>query len=274
MPKAAPKPPAHKIANQPAPTKSASTAAKKGAAPKGASSGSPTAAKPKPSPTGALAKPARVELTVDRALKQQWEKALAALKASKQEGASAFDELWETVGEVLEHDPPLYLAGGFATAKAFLTTHLGETERTAYRNVRVAKYASPAEEARYGVAKLDLVLSFVEAKLGAPAKGRLPVDFASVKIPVERDGETRKVGIEEATAQEIAAATRSLVRSAKKTPARVSPVVSAVTKALSKGPLRAISVRFSKGKLSFGGIDPAALPALVSALSGLKLPVS
>jgi len=37
---------------------------------------------------------------------------------------------------------------------------------------------------------------------------------------------------------------------------------------------RAISVRFSKGKLSFGGIDPAALPALVSALSGLKLPVS
>ena len=118
------------------------------------------------------------------------------------------------------------------------------------------------------------MLSLVAAQLGEPAKGRLPVDFASVKIPAPRDGETRKVGIEEATAQEIAAATRALVRAEKKTPAKVSPVVSAVTKAFSKGPLRAISVRFSKGKLSFGGIDPAALPALVSALSGLKLPVS
>lgn len=251
MPKSATKQSTKKVATAATP-KSASTAAKK----------------------AAPAKPARVALTVDRALKQQWEKALATLKASKQEGASAFDELWETVGDVLQHDPPLYLAGGFATARAFLTTHLGETERTAYRNVRVAKYASPAEEARYGVAKLDLVLAYVEAKLGAPTKGRLPVDFARVKIPVTRGGQTRNVGIEEATAQEIAAATRNLARSAKKAPAKVSPVVSAVTKAFSKGPLRAISVRFSNGKLSLGGIDPAALPALVSALSGLKLPVS
>ena len=68
-------------------------------------------------------------------------------------------------------------------------------------------------------------------------------------------------------------APKSAPAAAKKVPAKVSPVVSAVTKAFSKGPLRAISVRFSKGKLSFGGIDPAALPALVSAFSGLKLPV-
>jgi hypothetical protein len=230
--------------------------------------------KPKPRPTSALAEPAHVELTVDRALKQRWEKALATVKASKQRGASAFDQLWETVGEVVEHDPPLYLAGGFSTARGFFAAHFDETERTAYRNIRVAKYASPAEEARYGVAKLDLVLSFIEAKLGAPAKGRLPVDFANVKIPVRRNGEDRKVGIEVATAQEIAAATRNLTRAARKTPAKVSPMVAALTKALSKGALRAVTVRFSNGKLSLGGIDPAALPALVQALSGLKLPVS
>jgi hypothetical protein len=90
------------------------------------------------------------------------------------------------------------------TAKAFIAAHFEEPERTAYRNVRVAKYASPAEEARYGVAKLDLVINYVEAKLGAPAKGRVPIDFAKVKIPVQRAGEERRVGIEEATAKEIA----------------------------------------------------------------------
>ena len=37
--------------------------------------------------------------------------------------------------------------------------------------------------------------------------------------------------------------------------------------------MRAVTVRFSNGTLSLGGIDPAALPALVQALSGLRLPV-
>jgi hypothetical protein len=34
-----------------------------------------------------------------------------------------------------------------------------------------------------------------------------------------------------------------------------------------------VTVRFANGKLSLGGIDPAALPALVHALSGVRLPV-
>jgi hypothetical protein len=160
------------------------------------------------------------------------------------------------------------------TAKAFIAAHFEEPERTAYRNVRVAKYASPAEEARYGVAKLDLVISYVEAKLGAPAKGRVPIDFAKVKIQVQRAGEERRVGIEEATAKEIADATRHLTRAAKKAPAKASPLVTAITKAFSKGPLRAITVRFSNGKLSFGGVAPAALPELCQTLASLKLPVS
>jgi hypothetical protein len=260
MPKATPKPPTKPVAK---PSTAQRTLAK-----------APKAHKAKPKPTGPLARPAKVEIQVDRALKQRWEQAIATVKASKHKGASAFDELWETVGEVVEHDPPLYLAGGFSTHKAFFAAHFEETSRSAYRNIRVAKYASPAEEARYGVAKLDLVIGYIEAKLGAPAKGRVPIDFASVKIPVQRSGETRKVGIEEATAQEIAAATRSLSRAAKKTPSKASPVVTAITRALSKGPLRTVTVRLSNGKLSFGGVAPAALPELCQALLGLNLPVS
>jgi len=273
MPKAVSKPPSKTAASKAVPKRSSTAGGRKPASPQTAPAAKPNTGKPRPKPTSPLAPPAHVNLKVDRALKQRWDKALSTVKASKQKGASAFDDLWETVGEVVEHDPPLYLAGGFSTARAFFTAHFEETERTAYRNIRVAKYASPAEEARYGVAKLDLVLSYIEAKLGAPAKGRLPVDFASVKIPVKRDGEERKLGIEEATAQDIAAATRDLTRAAKKTPKKASPVVVALTKAFSKGSLRAVTVRFANGKLSLGGIDPASLPALIQALSGLKLPV-
>lgn len=270
MPKVASKPPSKPAASKAVTKRSSKAAASKPASPQLAGARIAKAGKPKP--TSALATPAHVDLKVDRALKQRWDNALTTVIASKQKGASAFDALWETVGEVVEHDPPLYLAGGFSTARAFFAAHFEETERTAYRNIRVAKYASPTEEARYGVAKLDLVLSYIEAKLGAPAKGRLPVDFARVKIPVQRNGEDHKAGIDETTAQEIAAATRTLARAAKKTPTKVSPVVAAFTKAFSKGSLRTVTVRFANGKLSLGGIDPAALPALVQALSGLKLP--
>lgn len=263
MPRATPNPstkPSSKIAaGRPAQAKA------KGATKKSAS-------KPKPKPTGALSRPAHVEVEVDRALKVRWDKAIATLSASKQKGATAFDVLWETVSEIVEHDPPLFLAGGFSTAKAFLAAHFEETERSAYRNMRVAKYASPTEEARYGVAKLDLALTYIEAKLGAPAKGSLPVDFARMKIPVERDGEEKKLGLEEVTAQEIAAAARKLARTAKKAPSKASPLVAAFTKALSKGPLRAVTVRLSNGKLSFGGVDPAAISAFSQALAGVKLP--
>lgn len=286
MPRAASKPSSQPAAGKPGGATPAETRPSPARAPKskpaasGPTPAHPTAAKAakvnkaRPNPTGALARPAKVEIQVDRAIKQQWEKAIATLKASKQKGAAAFDELWETVGEVVEHDPPLYLAGGFATAKAFLAAHFEETQRTAYRNVRVAKYASPSEEAKYGVAKLDLVLSYVEAKLGAPAKGRLPIDFASIRIPVRRNDEVRKVRIEEASAKEIAGATRELTRAAKKVPTFASPLVSTITKAFAKSPLRAITVRLASGKLSFGGVDPAAIPALALALSGLKLPES
>jgi hypothetical protein len=138
--------------------------------------------------------------------------------------------------------------------------------------MRVAKYASPTEEARYGVAKLDLALNYIEAKLGAPAKGNLPVDFARLKIPVERDGQEHKLGLEQVTAQDIATAARKLVRTAKKAPPKASPLVTALTKAFSKGSLRDVTVRLSNGKLSFGNVDPASIAAFSQALSGAKLP--
>ena len=58
----------------------------------------------------------------------------------------------------------LYVAGGYESAKAFVAEEAKETLRTAQRNVRVAKYASPAEEQRWGTTLLDAALAYVSVQ--------------------------------------------------------------------------------------------------------------
>lgn len=228
--------------------------------------------KPRPSRTGLLAKPVVVDLKVDKDLQKRWQKALDIVKDAKREGASAFDVLWETVAEIVENDPPLYLAGGLATTRDFLAQHLSETERSARRWMRVAKYASPAEEARYGVSKLDAVIGYLEAKSGGAIQGSLPVAFDKLKIPVERDGKTISVPLEEATVDAIETATRKLKRGGQKLPRKTSPVLAAVTRELSKGKLRGISAKISGGKLMLGAVPLDALSDLADALRRIELP--
>jgi hypothetical protein len=235
------------------------------AAPKGST-------KPRPSRTGLLARPVVVDLKVNQDLRKRWLRALDVVRDAKREGASAFDVLWETVAEIVEHDPPLYLAGGLATVKDFLAQHLSETERSARRWMRVAKFASPAEEARYGVSKLDAVIGYLEAKSGGPIQGSLPVAFDKLKIPVERDGKPTTVPLEEATVEAIETATRKLKRSGQKHPRAASPVLVAVTRELSKGKLRGISAKISGGKLMLGAVPLDALAELADALRRVRLP--
>ena len=237
------------------------------------SSPEPAAQKPKPARTGMLARPAKVEITVDRALKDRWAALLAKLEDAKREGAGAFDEQWETVGAIVEHEPPLYLAGGFATVRDFLEKHVGENERTARRFIRVAKYASPAEEAKYGVSRLDRAIAYVEAKAGGPAKERLPVAFDKLKVPVEVGGKTTLVPLEKAQVADIEAATRKLLRAEDDAaPAKASPLVKAVIAQLKSKPLHGITVRASGGKLFLGAIAPESLADLSAALLRIKLP--
>jgi hypothetical protein len=213
--------------------------------------------------------PARVEVKIDRALKQRWEAAAATLERAKSSGASAFDVLWETVGEVLEHEPPLYLAAGLSTAKDFLAKYTHESERNAKRFVRVARYASPNEEERYGISKLDAVIDYVEAKLGTPAKGRVPVDFATLRIPVKREDETQRLSVEEASVEEIRAATRALAKTPK---AKQSPAVAAVRSALPAALQKELTISIAKERLTIGRIPLARLRETALALAKAKLP--
>jgi hypothetical protein len=219
-------------------------------------------------------RPTEVKVEIDVALKKRWDELLKTVMEAKREGASAFDQLWEAAAAIVEHDPPLYLAGGVATAKAFFVQHLGENERTARRNMRVAKYASPAEEARFGTSKLDAALAYLEAKSGGALQGRLPVDFDKLRIPAERDGKPKSVLLADATVQEIAAATRKLSRQAHAPHPKASPVVAAVTKLFDTGALRGVSVRLAGGKVSIGSVPVEALTELGRALSRFKSPSS
>jgi hypothetical protein len=216
---------------------------------------------------------ASVEVKVDRALKRAWESARHTLMTAKHEGAGAFDTLWETIGLIITHEPPLYLAGGYATTKAFLADFVEENERTAQRMIRVAKYASPNEEEKFGVSKLDAAIAFIEAKAGAPAKGRVPVDFAALRIPVVREGEALRVPLTEAAVEEVRRATSALNRAGigkRKTPP--SPIVSAITRALSGRRFAGVRVSVAHGQVQLGGIAVENFAEVIRALARVKFP--
>ena len=50
--------------------------------------------------------------------------ALSALEAADREGAQAYDRKYEAIGEIIEHDPALFLAGGMSTLGAFVAKYL------------------------------------------------------------------------------------------------------------------------------------------------------
>ena len=93
-------------------------------------------------------KPAALpKLAVDAALERRWAAELARFERAHTDEQESWHELYESVGEILYSDPPLYLAGGYANARAFLAASMpGADEDTVRKYVRVARYFDPPEE--------------------------------------------------------------------------------------------------------------------------------
>lgn len=215
----------------------------------------------------ALPAASEVSVKVDASLKKTWDQLSRRVEEAAKSGASAFDELWETVGAIVTHDPPLYVVGGYKNAAAFFADRLKTDVRTAQRNMRVAKFASPTEEATYGVTNLDLALAYLEAKTG-PTKGSIPVDFAKLKIPVVTESGTKSVPFAQATGAQIQAATRALQKKNGKTPR--SQVQAAIEKKLAAvAPLKAITVHEANGYVTFQRVPVAALTRFAKELATL-----
>lgn len=226
-----------------------------------------TGAKPK-KPT-AIPRPAPdVVVKVDADLKRRWDALLQVIDDASQKEKLDFDRRWEAAGEIVDHDPPLYVVGGYENAAEFYREYMKEEPRTARRYVRVAKFASPREEERYGLQRLDAALGFIEAKIGKSLEHPpLPVAFDKLRVPV---GDGTKL-VADATVAEITAATRKLTSASRKKPA--SAARSAVEKALAAiASLANVRVHERNGIVSFEGVPLAALAKFGRAVAGVKLP--
>lgn len=212
-----------------------------------------------------------VLVPVDKKLVASYKALLATMKRARVGEAEGFDAYWESVGTILERK--LYLVTGAASPEQWCERELTETYRTALRKVRVARYASPAEEAKYGAAKLDLAIAYAEAQHGAPAKGKLPVDFARLRFPVERAGKTLRLALGEVSAKELTRAVRALARSAGTSPAKPSPAARAMLAAITAVPgLEAVQVTVSDGRARLSDVPLYALKPLGLTLARLELP--
>ena len=216
------------------------------------------------------ASPALATVKVDAGLKKRWDSLSAIVERARHAGAVDWDALWEAVGAIVEHEPPLYSVGGYKNAADYFQRALGENERNASRYIRVAKLASPAEEENYGVTKLDAGLSFIEAKLdGELRHPPLPIAFDKLRIPVAAG---RSVSFKDARIEEITAATRALSR---KPVAPTSSAERALAETFAKHPsFKGVRVRVRNGLATIVGVPVAALDVFATVLHRTKWPVA
>ncbi len=225
----------------------------------------------KTSKSSAKSKPSPDNLApVDPALKRAWDKLAGSIDSFAEKGAAAFDDLWEAVAHVVDHEPPLYLFGGYKTAAEFFKKRLHTDKRTAQRNIRVARYATPQEEADYGTSNIDALIGYLEAKYGK-LNGTLPVAIARVKIAIADGKAHRVVPFPDLTAPQINAATRALLST--KSPAPTNPARHALEGVLGQhDALAHVVVHERQGFATFANVPLASLALFARAITSVKLP--
>jgi hypothetical protein len=214
--------------------------------------------------------PALAAVKVDPALKKRWDALCRIVDHARHEGALDWDVLWEAVGKIVEHEPPLYELGGYKNAADYFRRALGESDRVASRYIRVAKLASPAEEELYGVAKLDAGLSLIEAKLGADlSHPPLPIAFDKLRIPRAGGG---SVSFKDARVEEVVAAARALSK-------KPRPPTSSAERALAETfakhtAYQGVRVRVRNGLATLSGVPVGALDVFGTLLHRTKWPAT
>lgn len=207
----------------------------------------------------------------DPALDHAYQTELARFERGRKDETEGWDEMYEALGRILDHEPPLYLAGGFRSARAFLEDRLPDVdERTARSNIRVATYFTPADERAHTVSKLDLLITYLETVAGGPvAPAKLNLTKTRVEVPTESGVVSKhfpEVGI-----NELRDAVRLAKRDGTTTKAKAPPVVVAVRKALAAHDIPTVGVRLRAGKLDLSGVPTTKLAAVGKALIATKV---
>ena len=116
-------------------------------------------------------------IKVDLKLKARWEAALRRLKTAKRWHAR-----YAAAAEILRHDPPLYLAGRISSDREFIARELKESRPSAYRNMRVAQLATERQVERFTASRLELAITYIEAKTGRALERRGDINFERLRV--------------------------------------------------------------------------------------------
>ena len=89
-------------------------------------------------PKEAEKKTAKVVVKIDAGLKRLYAQAMKRYQDATRKGRMAWRERYEALAALVEHDPPMFIAGGYSTEEEFFKTEVEEARQTVYRNMRVA----------------------------------------------------------------------------------------------------------------------------------------
>ncbi|MDP3277847.1 MAG: hypothetical protein Q8Q09_21870 [Deltaproteobacteria bacterium] len=230
---------------------------------------------PKPSkPTAPVAAPlakARVE----------YQALLREITVAERDELRGWDRKWEAVATVLAKKYFLFDESA-STAPEWVKKYAHEEYRTGARYARVATLASPDEEQKYTISKIDLAYTIDEARQRAAAKKRgtdwtppsPPKKLALDKLrySVDREGTKVSLGLAEVSVAELRALQSSESRAEGAPAARVSKSARAVIKAIgAERSLREVRVQERDNQLTLSSVRFDQLNALGRVLSALKL---
>lgn len=222
----------------------------------------PTRTAKKPAARTARAKaPPKPAVVVNEALKKRYATHLAAFQAARGDELSGWDAAYEALDAILSAEPPLYLAGGFKTAKAFLGAVLpGVAPTTVRDNIRVARHFDPQDEKKHGASKLALLLDYLEAQSTAPLpRARINPDTTRIQVAADR-----RVPFVSLSYDELRDVVRGSRRHRKSTD---TPEVRALREVFSKNGLGNVGIQRREARWSFGRVEDRQLLDLAAALA-------
>ena len=210
------------------------------------------------------------EALVDKALKKRYQDALSRYRAATTAETARWDERFEALAQIIDSDPPYYLAGGYATTREFLKAEApNETERGVSMGIRVAVHFDAADEQRYGITNLDALLGYLEAEAGGKL-GRAKIHPERQTIRIKQGKGTKAISFAQATRAQIQAATRLALGKSGGSKAKLPAVVATLKKALGAAGLGNIAVSMRGGEVTLSGIATESFAALAKVLKGVK----
>lgn len=194
-------------------------------------------------------------------MKTRFAKHLAAFRKAHADELSKWDAAYESLGAILDANPPLYLAGGYKTAQGFVDAVLpGMKLETVRDYVRVAKFFGPEDEKKHGVTRLALLLEYLEAR----HDGELPdlaVNPDRVRVTLGR----REHSFSSLSSDQMRDAAREAKGLTRKPP-REAPELAALRADFSRAGLANVSLTLSGERWSFGRVEARQFKDLAAAL--------